>query len=75
MKSNPAVDRYIAGDVTHNDCTSQTVPRHLIVVCCCWYAQQLVLLEADDLEATLAQNEVIEKLFNHVNGVEELESV
>lgn len=69
------VNRCIGLNVAYNDCTGQEVLRHVTIHCCCRDAQQLVLIKADDLEATLTQDEVTEELLKYINGMEELESI
>ena len=69
------VNRCIGLNVAYNDCTGQEVFRHVIIHCCCGDAQQLVLIKADDLEATFTQDEVTKELLKYVNGMEELESI
>ena len=69
------VNRCIGLIVAYNDCTGQEVLRQVIIHCCCRDAQQLVLIKADDLEATLGQDEVTKELLKYINGMEELESI
>lgn len=69
------VNRCFSLNVAYNNCRGQEVLWHVIIHCCCRDAQQLVLIKADDLEATLAQDKVTKKLLKYINGIEELESI